>query len=112
CRISSSFFLYEKQGRVQSMLHALKYHGQKELGEFLGLQYARELADSEEMKKIDVIVPVPLHRKKLQARGYNQSEWFARGLATGLEKEVSCTDLVRRKETATQTKKRKYERWE
>lgn len=110
--ISSSFLLYEKRGRVQSMLHALKYHDQKELGEFLGLQYARELCADDCAREIDVILPVPLHEKKLRSRGYNQSEWFARGLAAGLGRPINNNVLKRQKETSTQTKKRKYERWE
>jgi ComF family protein len=110
--IASAFLLYEKSGRVQSMLHAIKYHDQKELGEFLGMQYAAELRDAPAVEQIDVILPVPLHESKLRARGYNQSEWFARGLAAGLNKSVDCTSLRRSRATSTQTRKRKYERWE
>src|SRR5688572_2965104 len=35
-----SFYTYEKKGRVQKLLHAIKYQDQKELGEYLGEQYA------------------------------------------------------------------------
>lgn len=110
--ISASFLLYEKKGRVQSLLHALKYHNQKELGEFLGLKYAEELLESPVVRDVDVVIPVPLHEKKLRSRGYNQSEWFARGLCAGLKKPLDCSTLRRVKATSTQTRKRKYERWQ
>src|SRR5690606_32097208 len=84
---ASSFMLYEKQGRVQRLLHAIKYHGQKELAAHLGKLYAADLKSSP-MATVDVILPVPLHRKKLRSRGFNQSEWFAKGLSEGLEKPM------------------------
>ncbi|MBX3164280.1 MAG: ComF family protein [Bacteroidetes bacterium] len=104
------FYVFEKSGRVQKMLHAIKYRGQKELGEYLGQLYGKELY--EHITAIDVVVPVPLHKKKLKMRGYNQSEWFAKGLASGLNTEINTTSLERSIETGTQTKKKKYERWE
>ncbi len=110
--MATSYFLYEKKGRVQSLLHAIKYHNQKELAAHLGRFYARELRQQGAMENIETIVPIPLHPKKLKARGYNQSEWFARGVAEELDKELNTTDLFRAVETSTQTRKKKYERWE
>jgi ComF family protein len=111
-RLASSFFVYEKKGRVQGMLHAIKYQDQKELGAYLGRLYASGASEKAVFEGIDVIVPIPLHRKKLRSRGYNQSEWFARGLSEVLGKPLDTTSLVRVAHTATQTRKKKYERWE
>lgn len=106
------FYLFEKSGRVQRMIHAIKYQEQKELGEYLGRLYAGDLLKNRDLGGVDVILPIPLHHKKLKARGFNQSEWFARGLSLGLSLPVDTTSMERRKETATQTKKKKYQRWE
>jgi len=57
-------------------------------------------------------VPVPLHPKKQKLRGYNQSEWIARGIAESLRKPVSVDNLRRNLHTSTQTRKNRYERWE
>ena len=58
-----------------------------------------------------MIVPVPLHPKRLKWRGYNQSEWIAKGLSRELGVPVR-TDLVERVvETTTQTNKNAEERW-
>jgi ComF family protein len=107
-----SFYVYQKCGRVQKLLHAIKYHNQKELGEFVGNLYAQELNKNNTLHDVDFIVPIPLHKNKLRTRGYNQSEWFAKGLSAGLLKPIENNILERVVETSTQTKKRKYQRWE
>lgn len=108
----TSFYTYEKRARVQNLLHAIKYKGQKELGEFLGRLYAQDLGKAGTFENVDLLLPIPLHEKKLRKRGYNQSEWFARGLAGELGKPVNTRVLTRVKETGTQTRKKKYQRWE
>jgi len=107
-----ALYLFEKSGGVQKLLHAIKYQQQKELGEYLGKLYARDLSAHKCLHDVGVIVPIPLHRKKLKLRGYNQSEWFAKGLSSGLGKQLDASLLERSVETSTQTKKKKYERWE
>lgn len=106
------YYLYEKSGKVQKLLHAIKYENQKELGEYIGVLYGQELLKHNAFNQIDVILPVPLHKNKLRARGYNQSEWFAKGLSKSLSKPLHPEMLERITETSTQTKKRKYQRWE
>ena len=107
-----SLYLFEKSGKVQKLLHAIKYQQQKELAQFIGELYALDLANELYLKDIDIILPIPLHDKKLKLRGYNQSEWFAKGLAKGLKKPLDIASFRRIKETNTQTKKKKYKRWE
>lgn len=107
-----SFYLFEKSGGIQNMLHAIKYAGQKELGAYLGELYASDLVKDHCWQDIDLIIPIPLHRNKLRQRGYNQSEWFAKGLSQGMNRQLDASLLERRVETATQTKKKKYQRWE
>jgi len=107
-----ALYLFEKSGRIQKLLHAIKYQDQKELGEHLGKLYADDLLKANCLQDIDTIIPVPLHKNKLKTRGYNQSEWFAKGLGKGLSKHIDTVSLERHIETATQTKKKKYQRWE
>lgn len=107
-----SFYLFEKSGKIQRLLHAIKYHGQKELAEHLGSLYSQDLKDHMTHDPVEMVIPVPLHRNKLKSRGYNQSEWFAKGLSKGLYAEMRTDLLDRVADTATQTKKKKYQRWE
>ncbi len=46
----------------------------------MGRYMAAELISCGFFDHVDVIVPVPLHKKKQKLRGYNQSEWIARGI--------------------------------
>lgn len=60
---------------LQAGVQALKYHNMPEVARPLGLRLASLLSDLE--WQVDMIVPVPLHAKRLQERGYNQAEQIA-----------------------------------
>jgi ComF family protein len=109
---ATSLFYFQKGSSVQQLLHELKYRGNKEIGEMLGSHLGLELLQSTFYKDIDVIVPVPLHKNRYRKRGYNQSECIANGISSVLKKPVDTTTLIRTVETATQTKKGVFERWE
>ena len=107
-----SYLRFLRHGRVQHLLHQLKYQGQQELGKALGQLYGAELATASFATEFDLIVPVPLHRRKLARRGYNQAESFATGLAAALPCPSSATTLRRTEHTASQTRKNRTERWQ
>lgn len=109
---ATSFFFYHKGSDFRQILHQLKYGGRKEIGAIMGRYMASELLVSGFFQGIDVIVPVPLHKKKQQIRGYNQSEWIARGITAVTGIPVDTEMIVRRKNTETQTRKSVFERWE
>ena len=75
-------------------------------------KFAYQLQESPDFDQVDVIMPVPLHPKKEKKRGYNQSEWIARGMAEILDKPVDVKTLYRQVFTLTQTKRNRYERWQ
>lgn len=105
----SSYLLYDKGLKTQNMLHAIKYRGQKMLATRLGELYGYDLKDFFP-RQPDCIIPVPLHKRKLRERGYNQSESWALGLANSLGSKVDTTSLVRTVYTNTQTKKSRADR--
>lgn len=107
-----AFLYFRKGSRIQNMMHRLKYRNSPETGVRLGELYAFELKRSTIFKKSDIIMPIPLHPAKLKTRGYNQSECIAHGLSTILEIPINTTNLVRLENTATQTKKSRYARYE
>ena len=78
----------------------------------MGRYMAAELIESGFFQGIDVIIPIPLHETKQRIRGYNQSEWIARGIAAVTGIPVDTEAVVRRKYTETQTRKSIFERWE
>lgn len=109
---ATALYYYRKGSKVQELIHQMKYNGHKEIGLFLGKTYGYELLKSHDFNDIDIIIPIPLHPKKLKRRGFNQAEVFAIGLARSMDKNVDTTTLRRHVETSTQTKKSRYKRWE
>lgn len=107
-----AYLYFMPKGRVQRLLHRLKYKGAHELGEHLGHRYGSLLSDYTYHEQLDVVVPVPLHKYKLRSRGYNQSESFARGLSQRMGLMLQAQAITRIQHTATQTRKSRYDRWQ
>jgi ComF family protein len=107
-----SFSYYTKGGILQGLIHEIKYHGGKELASELGTEFARDLKRSGFPDKYDYICPVPLHKQRQKHRGYNQSEWLAKGMSEILKTPVETKILRRKVFTNTQTKKNREQRWE
>lgn len=105
-----AFLHYEKGGITQKLIFSLKYHNNKKLGFLLGRMAALQLIRQVDFEQPDVIIPVPLHKKRLKKRGYNQSEWIAKGFNSVCRKSIDTTSLIRLKKTETQTKKSVYDR--
>jgi ComF family protein len=55
-------------------------------------------------QRIDLVVPVPLHRARLAERGYNQSALIARPIARELGARFAASALTRSRATAPQAK--------
>ena len=109
---ASSYFYFEKGSDYQRLLHDLKYRGNYELGVYLAKNYAEEIIRSGFFKSIDCIVPVPLHRKKLKKRGYNQCLAIAEGISEVTNMPIIHNNLLRTEHNETQTHKGRYDRWE
>lgn len=109
---ATSYFFFYKGSAFQKVLHSLKYQGEKEIGISLGRYAGVDIIQSPDFSSIDFIIPVPLHPDKLKKRGYNQSEWLAKGLSKSMNKPVDTTHLIRTKANVSQTNKNVYERYE
>ncbi len=107
-----AYLSFTKKGRVQKLLHALKYKSQERLGEKLGYWYGMDLLEKNNMSFDDyIIIPVPLHLRKLKERGYNQSEAFSKGLSDSLKIPLFSTIIQKTHHTSSQTNKSRLERW-
>lgn len=105
-------FFFAKHGKVQHIIHQLKYKGNKEAGIFLGQQIGESIKDAPLFQGIDYLIPVPLHPKREKKRGYNQSLMIAKGISEVTGIPIGDQFLVRTINTATQTKKSKEERYQ
>ena len=113
-RLKHAVSLYEfnKGGGAQKLIHQLKYEGNKKAGVFLGKQLAYAIQDTDNFKQIDCIVPVPLHPKKEKLRGYNQSKYIVNGINEILQVKINTRSLIRVENTDSQTRKKRFSRWE
>ncbi|MFK7979330.1 MAG: ComF family protein [Saprospiraceae bacterium] len=108
----AAMYHFKEGNQVQALIHQLKYKGKSRVGEKLGEDYGKLLIKSPFFSTIDVIVPVPLHPTKERKRGYNQSDYFAMGLAKTMQKPWLKKGLIRTKYGASQTQKTRLERYE
>lgn len=108
---ATSLYFYDKAGRFQKIMQALKYQESPRLGTFLGEYLGEMLKESDFLAGTDVILPVPLHWTKLAKRGYNQAELIARGLSKVTGIQTSRKVLYRRRKTQTQARKSGAARW-
>jgi competence protein ComFC len=85
---------------IQNGLHTMKYRGNIALGESIAMQ----MADFVRSLKwpIDVMIPVPLGKKRLTERGYNQIALVAQPLAYQLGLEYEPDALRKTRETRSQ----------
>lgn len=96
-------FVFEKEGPLRPLLHALKYGGNTEVGKELGSALGRKIASAPWAPRLTGIVPVPLHHAKQRERGFNQAEIIAGAAAAVLGVRTLSGILVRARHTATQT---------
>ena len=90
-----AFFQFMPGGRVQQLMHQIKYKGASELGVFLGAWAGDSLKKSHYCSEINGIVAIPLHPKRLKERGYNQAAVIALGVAKSLNLPLMDNILVR-----------------
>lgn len=105
-----SYCYFSKGGRIQQLIHHLKYEDRPDIGVRLGQLCGYRLIQSPGYANVDLIIPVPLHRHKLRLRGYNQAASFGKGLSDVLKVPQWETGLQRIKNTETQTRKSRFAR--
>lgn len=106
--VSSSY----KNTAISKIIHLLKYNFAKDLGDTLGQICQRAFSQSG-LELPDIIVPIPLHPKRLRWRGFNQSELIANNIAQnicpGFPLPVLAELTIRQKYTPPQMKIRNYQ---
>lgn len=110
-QFASCLFYYERKSVVQQLIHKLKYKSEEQLGFFLGQWLGSELAESKRLPSIDIVVPVPIHKKKLKARGYNQVTKFSQEIAKSINADYNDINLACILDVTTQTHKTRADRW-
>ena len=108
---ATALLRFQKKGIVQQLMHNLKYKGHQEIGTFLGAWLGDELKNNNDYKDIDLVIPVPLHKRKLRKRGYNQVTLFSKEIAKSLNIEYLDSVLIKVNDIASQVNKSRLARW-
>ncbi|MBS1761326.1 MAG: ComF family protein [Bacteroidetes bacterium] len=106
-----SEFYFTKDSVIQNLIHQLKYKGNIDIGYYLGNLLGESLLKSGRFKEFDYLVPLPLHKKKQFLRGYNQAEIICKGISETTQIPLLTKKITREKQTSTQTRKHRTERW-
>lgn len=109
---SASMLYFHKKGIVQNLIHNLKYKKHQEIGTLLGKWYSKDIESNARIKTVSEIIPVPLHKKRLEERGYNQVTTFCEALSNDLNIPYNPSLLYRSRYSKTQTKKDRENRKE
>jgi ComF family protein len=104
-RLDSPFLVstagaYIFEGALREAIHKLKYDRSKRMAVPLGDLLSDYLV--QHPLTVDAIVPVPLHRDRLQMRGFNQAQLLAERLAHRMQLPILTTQLVRVRHTSQQ----------
>jgi len=103
-----AYFVFSEGGKVQHILHQIKYKGQEKLGGYLGACIGRSFT----LQEYDVIIPMPLHQSRLKERGYNQAACIAKGIAHESGIPFLENNLVRNKQVSSLIGLNRAERYE
>jgi ComF family protein len=82
-------------GTILTAIHLFKYHRKTGIGKVLGNIMADFVSGIWDMNAFDLIIPVPLHIKKLRERGFNQAVVLARVLSKRFKIALDITSLKR-----------------
>ncbi len=109
---AGSAFYFTKDSLIQHLLIQLKYRGNKDVGILLGKLAGLQIKKSTYFKNVDVIIPLPLNKKKESQRGYNQALLISKGMAEILQKPIDNSAVIRAVFTETQTHQNRVNRWQ
>lgn len=108
---AASMFFYVRDDRYVRLIHNAKYNGRPEIIRELASRFTRMLLDTSGFfDGIDCVQPVPMHWWKELRRGYNQTDWLARGIAETAGIDIADVLTVVRSHSS-QTLKNRFERW-
>ncbi len=87
------FFLYKYEEQIRKLLIKYKFNGKGYLCNLFSNCILNDKSACKFINSYDLIIPVPLHRKRKNERGYNQSELIARKVVKELQENISAKEF-------------------
>lgn len=109
---AAALFWFTGGSGWRDLIHDFKYSQHWRTAEMMGRWMGAELCRSGRFDDIDLVIPIPLHWRKRLSRGYNQSEYIARGIARHLNAPCDFRSVRRAHNNKSQTRKSHNERWD
>ena len=109
---AAALFYYHPHSETAQLVYRLKYNNRPDIGEDMGRVMASEMQLSDFFSDIDILLPVPLSRKRLRQRGYNQSEQLAVGISDVTHLPIVTKALRRKDFHQSQTTLNRWQRQE
>ena len=97
---NKTYAAYKHQGAIRYLINQCKFNGSYKYTRLLGLLLASHLRAQAEYPEL--IIPVPLHPKRYQQRGFNQSLEIAKVIAKELSIPIDNRCCLRIKDTPHQ----------
>ena len=90
---AAAFIYYQPHSEMARMVYQLKYRNSPDVGEDLGRLMATDFLLAHYFDDIDLLLPVPLTRKRQHQRGYNQSEMLSPGHLSRHERQENVDGI-------------------
>lgn len=94
--------LWVYKGWVKKSIYRLKYKNRREYGTIYARELVKQYGGWIRRKKIQAIIPIPLHKSRKRERGYNQAEVIAREMGREMGLPVYNRLLIRSVNTRAQ----------
>lgn len=107
---ATALFYYEAHSETSRLVYSLKYRGRPDIGVALGRLAAGEMLAAGFLAGVDVVVPVPLAKRRMRERGYNQSEAIADGIGSAAGLPVEARAVARTVYHGSQTSLGRWQR--
>lgn len=105
-------YIFKYEGKVRSLIIDYKFSDKPYLSNFFTKMIIKNEKICRKIKNYDIIIPVPIHKRRKCERGYNQSEVIANQLAKNLRIELIADCLIKQKNTVAQSTLTKKQREE
>lgn len=108
---SKHIYLFKYEGKIRKLIIDYKFNDKAYLSNFFAKIIIKNEKICRKIKSYDIIIPVPIHKKRKNERGYNQSERIAKKIAKNINELELVTDcLIKQKNTVAQSTLTKQQR--
>lgn len=106
-------YIFKYENTIRNLILDYKFNDKAYIYEFFTKIILKNKKICRKLKSYDIIIPVPIHKKREQERGYNQSSLIAKKIAKEIENLIMIEDvLIKTKNNKKQSSLSMYERQE